>query len=213
MAIDIHRHWMKDAACAGWPTKIFFHIDQDEVFLDAIERKQASAKARKLCEDCPVRIECQRDTVGEQYGYWGGLTASERQVVRVKRSATVARWPESEKKSVAALIIKLRDAADPQAWVEIERIVGLTGPAARYLYTWGHNPVHTEAVDLHLPGDTPDSVRIGEDERRLILNWRRAGVSMREISKRLGVAGTTVRDHVRSIEEEQRGKEVPAAVA
>lgn len=213
MTIDIHRHWMKDAACAGWPTKIFFHVDQDEIFLDAIERRKASVTARKLCAGCPVRTECQRDTVGEQHGYWGGLTASERQVARIKRSATVARWPESEKKATAALIIKLRDAADSQAWVEIERIVGLTGPAARYLYAWGRNPTRTGSTTLTLPGDTPEPVRIGEDEQRLILNWRRAGVSLREISKRLGVARTTVRDHIRLIEEERHGKEVPAAVA
>lgn len=58
------------------------------------------AQARKVCADCPVRIDCLEFalTVGERHGMWGGLTPAERRPYlrhrRVPgRNATVIAFP------------------------------------------------------------------------------------------------------------------------
>lgn len=66
--------WMDHAVCKG-RTHLFFP--------PKAERPQArvrrEAQARKLCQSCPVRNECQsfaRDN--REYGYWGGESEEER---------------------------------------------------------------------------------------------------------------------------------------
>lgn len=66
--------WMDDAVCKG-RTHLFFP--------PKAERPQArvrrEAHARRLCQSCPVRVECQafaRDH--REYGYWGGESEEER---------------------------------------------------------------------------------------------------------------------------------------
>lgn len=43
--------------------------------------------AVKACEGCPLKIDCGRYALefGEEYGVWGGMTASERARIRGKR--------------------------------------------------------------------------------------------------------------------------------
>lgn len=41
-------------------------------------------EAKKICSFCPVASECRRDTLGEEYGVWGGLDEHERYLVRSK---------------------------------------------------------------------------------------------------------------------------------
>ena len=59
-------------------TAIFFHPDQ--------ERGQARLRrdelAKRICQHCPVLLECRRHAlaVREPYGVWGGMTEHERQL-------------------------------------------------------------------------------------------------------------------------------------
>lgn len=60
--------WELQAACRG--------LDQNLWFTDTA---QARRQARHICQSCPVRHECIQlalDT-GQEYGMWGGLTASQ----------------------------------------------------------------------------------------------------------------------------------------
>jgi WhiB family redox-sensing transcriptional regulator len=66
--------WMDEAICKG-RTHLFFP--------PKAERPQArvrrEAQARKLCNSCPVQLQCQafaRDN--REYGYWGGESEEER---------------------------------------------------------------------------------------------------------------------------------------
>lgn len=66
--------WMDNAVCKG-RTHLFFP--------PKAERPQArvrrEAQARRLCNSCPVQVECQafaRDN--REYGYWGGESEEER---------------------------------------------------------------------------------------------------------------------------------------
>lgn len=66
--------WMDHAACSG-QTHLFFP--------PLAERPQArvrrEAKARAVCDLCPVRLACRDHARAErEYGYWGGESEEER---------------------------------------------------------------------------------------------------------------------------------------
>jgi len=65
-------NWQDEAACKNSPTD-WFYPEGPEVVPEALF----------LCENCPVKDEC-RDygVVYEEWGIWGGLTASQRRRVR-----------------------------------------------------------------------------------------------------------------------------------
>jgi WhiB family redox-sensing transcriptional regulator len=67
--------WMKDAICRDLATDVFF-ADSDA------PKKSAVAKA--VCSACPVREECLDFAIRncENYGIWGGTTATERKFLR-----------------------------------------------------------------------------------------------------------------------------------
>lgn len=59
------RVWQDDARCKGMPTKWFYPDPGEKVKI---------ARARAICTQCPVSVECQRSMQqnGEQ-GMWGGV--------------------------------------------------------------------------------------------------------------------------------------------
>ena len=70
-------HWQERAACYGLDPEVFFP-----------EKGGSSREAKRICAECPVRIEClnyalRRD---ERYGVWGGMSERERR--RLKRMAS-----------------------------------------------------------------------------------------------------------------------------
>ncbi len=79
--------WMKNAACHGVSTNIFF-TELDEV---------PSADAQFLCRTCPVREQClQHAITHDEDGYWGGTTKAQRDAImsgrhRVKCPACASR--------------------------------------------------------------------------------------------------------------------------
>jgi len=70
--------WYPQAACMGAPVDLFFP-----------ERTQPDARrmeqARAICGSCPVREACLVAGMAEQHGIWGGLSPSERRVLRRKQ--------------------------------------------------------------------------------------------------------------------------------
>ena len=68
--------WIKQAACAGEPTELFF--PEDDV---------ATELARSICSGCKVRAECigYAVEIPSLDGIWGGLTRQERARVRRKK--------------------------------------------------------------------------------------------------------------------------------
>lgn len=71
---DQDLEWQKDAVCKGSdPAKFYPGVGQ------------SIGPARKICNECPVEVEC-RDYALEnlEYGVWGGT--SERQRVKIRRS-------------------------------------------------------------------------------------------------------------------------------
>ena len=71
--------WQQLASCRGAVSSMFFGRE-GESRRARIERERV---AKDLCSRCEVIAEC-RDhalTVGEPYGIWGGLSATERQTL------------------------------------------------------------------------------------------------------------------------------------
>ncbi len=68
--------WQLRGACRGWDSAQFFHPDGDR----RSSRSRREAKAKSLCEGCPVRGECAAHALAarEPYGIWGGFTEAER---------------------------------------------------------------------------------------------------------------------------------------
>ncbi|HVF54354.1 MAG TPA: WhiB family transcriptional regulator [Actinomycetota bacterium] len=69
--------WRDRAACRPYPAVLFFGLEDSEM---PAERRVREDKAKKVCQECPVRLECLEYALvtKEPYGIWGGLTEMER---------------------------------------------------------------------------------------------------------------------------------------
>jgi WhiB family redox-sensing transcriptional regulator len=68
--------WRSDAACSG--------VDSDIFFPAAEEDAEATAQAKSICAECPVREACLQYSLAtnQTAGVWGGLDAGERRRMR-----------------------------------------------------------------------------------------------------------------------------------
>lgn len=73
--------WAVDAACAG--------VDPTLWFPDEHGGQYAARMARKVCADCPVRLECldYALTTHQLFGVWGGLSEQQRRPLHRERRA------------------------------------------------------------------------------------------------------------------------------
>jgi WhiB family redox-sensing transcriptional regulator len=73
--------WAARAVCTG--------SDPDALFVTGAAQRNAA----KLCQACPVRLECLADALDNQieYGVWGGMTERQRRAV-LKKSPDVTSW-------------------------------------------------------------------------------------------------------------------------
>ncbi|WP_258314800.1 WhiB family transcriptional regulator [Streptomyces sp. Act143] len=68
--------WQQEAACRGMDLSVFFSPPYER----GEARHRREARARAVCDACPVRVPCGRFALATQqdYGVWGGLTESDR---------------------------------------------------------------------------------------------------------------------------------------
>ncbi len=77
------RHgWRRHAACRDSETAFFFPNGETG---EALVQAEA---AKAVCADCPVRLECLEFAMvtNQPYGIFGGLTESERKLLRRRRA-------------------------------------------------------------------------------------------------------------------------------
>jgi WhiB family transcriptional regulator, redox-sensing transcriptional regulator len=69
--------WQVKAACRGPQAEVFFPPPQ---FERKDEKAEREARAKQICNDCPVRQPCLDYAVAirEPHGIWGGLNENER---------------------------------------------------------------------------------------------------------------------------------------
>lgn len=72
--------WQQSAACRGPLGAVFFPPSSTE---RKREKAAREAHAKRICEQCPVIVECRTYAieVGEAHGVWGGLGEKERRVM------------------------------------------------------------------------------------------------------------------------------------
>lgn len=63
--------WRDRAACRGLPPSLFF-----------VEIGQTPKHGRRVCDACPVRLDCAIANAHERIGLWGGLTERQLRVLR-----------------------------------------------------------------------------------------------------------------------------------
>ena len=73
--------WQSYANCLGADADLFFP-----------ERGSSTRKAKAICAECEVKIECLESALeqGERFGIWGGLSERERRKVRHDRARRTA---------------------------------------------------------------------------------------------------------------------------
>lgn len=81
------RHWSEDALCL---------TEDPEIFFPASKRNFDTERARKICVQCPVILECLQDALrmknSDQDGVLGGLTADER--IKLRKRVSQGKLPE-----------------------------------------------------------------------------------------------------------------------
>ena len=77
--------WQHRGACRGPHATIFFPPPHFERKHERIERE---ARAREICDSCPVSGDCLAYAleIREPHGVWGGLNEAERRVLLEERS-------------------------------------------------------------------------------------------------------------------------------
>ena len=71
-------HWRPRARCRGVDPEVFFPRRGD---VEGVKR------AREVCAPCPVREQCLADNINRRDGFYGGLSATERRLLRRERRA------------------------------------------------------------------------------------------------------------------------------
>lgn len=75
--LDLSTSWQRHGACRSVDSDIFF---PPPTFEPKDERQEREAKAKAICNGCPVRVECLEWSLAiqEPHGVWGGLNEAER---------------------------------------------------------------------------------------------------------------------------------------
>lgn len=63
------RSWIKDAACRGMDTNLFFPERGDMTSLKLV---------KEVCSECPVSSQCREYGEMERFGFWGGVGTRKR---------------------------------------------------------------------------------------------------------------------------------------
>lgn len=105
------RVWQDDAACATFYAETrydaFYGPNEDDPDYKPTQTripKEYREVARRVCEPCPVRLECLKFAFrnNEEYGIWGGLDNYERTQLKTKVRAARAAKAAQEREEVAS---------------------------------------------------------------------------------------------------------------
>lgn len=130
------RPWVTQAACRGEESDRFFGDcgPPQSPPTDKLQKLWDSAK--DICWTCPVLNQCRRDTLGEEYGVWGGLDQHQRWKARQALSRRIRTWPIERRVALGKRLHHMRkNQALP--WAEIKRLTGIsTDTAASLVVTY-----------------------------------------------------------------------------
>jgi WhiB family redox-sensing transcriptional regulator len=79
------RPWLADALCADHDVDMWFPEPGHE-------GRQTAVKARRICQACPVQLQCLAANIHEEHGIYGGATERQRRQIR----GLVAQWGHAQ---------------------------------------------------------------------------------------------------------------------
>lgn len=105
---DVRRPWWPQHACREEDLPLFFAggminrrpSDRVQLLWD---------QAKEICQGCPVMAACRRDTLGEEYGVWGGLDQHQRYAVRRALVKVAKGWTPQTRLKWGRALLTLRD--------------------------------------------------------------------------------------------------------
>jgi hypothetical protein len=132
MLYDPARKWAASAICREEDDKLFFASGGGLPDRKPAAKVQATwDQAKEICAMCPVLKQCQRDTLGEEHGVYGGWDPHERYLIRKKLAKAVNGWPRERRLAWAKEIYRLR--AEGALWKDIQTFTGITKGAGELL--------------------------------------------------------------------------------
>lgn len=95
MLYDPERRWVNDGACRGEDPDLFFTSGTVPPRRSSGDGAIQAAwdEAKKVCHRCPVLEECRRDTLGEDFGVFGGRDERQRYLIRGRLRDKAKKWP------------------------------------------------------------------------------------------------------------------------
>jgi hypothetical protein len=154
MLYDPHRKWGPYGICREEDAQYFFAPGGLPDRKPTEKTQAAWDQAKEICQMCPVLAQCRRDTLGEEYGVYGGLDQYQRFQVRMALRKAVRRWPQERRRAWGRELQTLREMG--LKWSGIHSRTGLPQSAAEWLLKeWlaeqpAPQPTAT-VVDLPLP--------------------------------------------------------------
>jgi WhiB family redox-sensing transcriptional regulator len=156
MLYDPHRKWAPRGICRWEDRHLFFAPGGQANRQPAPSTQRRWDQAKEICAMCPVKPECQRDTLGEEYGVFGGLDEHQRYQLRRRIPKAVDGWPEERRLAWAKEIYSLREIGF--TWTQITVRTGLpAGVGERLLALWNERleqkakEIPGQIIDLELP--------------------------------------------------------------
>lgn len=149
LTYDPYWRWSPQAACRGEETALFFpeggSYIGDPNHEKRLKLKEEAKEALSICAVCPVLQKCRTQTLGEEYGIWGGMTERERRAARKQHQAVVATLPKRRKLRFGERIAQLYDRG--VSWKEISRQFALTQAMCQELAELWKGHVRAQSED------------------------------------------------------------------
>jgi hypothetical protein len=128
---DPHRKWAPRGICRWEDRGIFFAEGGQPNRKPSATVQLLWDQAKELCAMCPVKRECARDTLGEEYGVFGGVDQFQRFKIRMALRKAVRTWPEERRRAWGKDLYELRESG--MHWSTIHTRTGMPMGAAEWL--------------------------------------------------------------------------------
>jgi len=149
---DPERRWAPRAIC-NWDDdqRLFFAAGGQP---NRAPSKAAQARwnqAKEICKVCPVLAECERDTLGEEFGVFGGRDEHQRWLIRRAMPKQVRKWPAERRLPWGQLFSSMRAGGVTFRTISLQ--TGFSAPlAADLVREWReHQAEQTRPAVIELP--------------------------------------------------------------